>query len=59
MDAWKELFAAISADVDRAYQAAEKRQASEVKVNSALDMAVLHYKQEKEKQEKRARLCTF
>lgn len=56
MDAWKELFKAISENVDRGYQAAEKRQVSEVKVNSALDMAVLHYKQEKEKQEKRARL---
>jgi hypothetical protein len=54
MDAWKELFKAISENVDRGYQAAEKRQASEV--NSALDMAVLHYKQEKEKQEKKARL---
>ena len=56
MDAWKELFRAISENVDISYQAAEKRQTSEVKVNSALDMAVLHYKQEKEKQEKRARL---
>lgn len=28
----------------------------ETTVNSALDMAVLHYKQEKEKQEKKARL---
>jgi hypothetical protein len=54
MDAWKELFKAISENVDRGYQAAEKRQASEV--NSALDMAVLHYKQEKEKQENRDRL---
>lgn len=56
MDAWKELFKAISENIDRGYQAAERRQASEVKVNSALDMAVLRYKQEKEKQEKRARL---
>ena len=54
MDAWKELFKAISENVDRGYQAAEKRQASEV--NNALDAAVLRYKQEKEKQEKRARL---
>ena len=54
MDAWKELFKAISENVDRGYQAAEKRQASEA--NNALDLAVLHYKQEKEKQEKRARL---
>ena len=59
MDAWKELFKAISEDVDMAYQAAEKRQASEVKVNSALDMAVLHYKQEKEKQERKARLFAY
>ena len=59
MDAWKELFKAISEDIDKAYQAAERRQASEVKVNSALDMAVLHYKQEKEKQEKMARLFSY
>jgi hypothetical protein len=59
MDAWKELFKAISENVDRGYQAAEKRQASEV--NNALDAAVLRYKQEKEKQEKKARLfsCSF
>lgn len=59
MDAWKELFKAISEDIDKAYQAAERRQASEVKVNSALDMAVLHYKQEKQKQEKMARLFSY
>lgn len=59
MDAWKELFKAISEDIDRAYQAAEKRQAAEVKVNSALDMAVLHYKQEKAKQERKARLFSY
>lgn len=59
MDAWKELFKAISEDIDKAYQAAERRQAAEVKVNSALDMAVLHYKQEKEKQERKARLFSY
>ena len=59
MDAWKELFKAISENVDRGYQVAEKRQAAEVKVNSALDMAVLHYKQEKEKQERKARLFSY
>jgi hypothetical protein len=57
MDAWEELFKAISEHVDRGYQAAEKRQASEV--NNALDLAVLHYKQEKEKQEKKARLFSY
>ena len=31
----------------------------ETQVSSALDMAVLRYKQEKEKQEKRARLLAF
>lgn len=50
MDAWKELFKAISENVDRGYQAAEKRQASEV--NNALDAAVLRYKEEKQKQER-------
>lgn len=59
MDAWKELFKAISENVDRGYQAAERRQASEVKVNNALDAAVLHYKQEKEKQERKVRLFTY
>ena len=59
MDAWKELFKAISEDIDKAYQAAERRQAAEVKVNSALDMAVLQYKQEKEKQERKARLFSY
>lgn len=59
MDAWKELFKAISENVDKSYQAAERRQAAEVKVNSALDMAVLHYKQEKQKQERKARLFSY
>jgi hypothetical protein len=53
----------ILADFRKALSEAEKRGAvqykAEVKVNSALDMAVLHYKQEKEKQERKARLFSY
>lgn len=54
----------ILEDFRKALAEAEKRgavqyKAAEVKVNSALDMAVLHYKQEKQKQEKRARLFSY
>lgn len=54
----------ILADFRKALAEAEKRgavqyKAAEVKVNSALDMAVLHYKQEKQKQERKARLFAY
>ena len=53
----------ILEDFRKALSEAEKRGAvqykAEVKVNSALDMAVLHYKQEKEKQERKARLFAY
>ena len=54
----------ILADFRKALSEAEKRgtvqyKAAEVKVNSALDMAVLQYKQEKEKQERKARLFSY
>lgn len=49
----------ILEDFRKALSEAEKRRASEVKVNSALDMAVLHYKQEKQKQERKARLFSY
>ena len=49
----------IIADFRKALSEAEKRGAVQYKAernSTELDMAVLHYKQEKEKQEKRARL---
>lgn len=54
----------ILKDFRKALSEAEKRgavqyKAAEVKVNSALDMAVLQYKQEKQKQERKARLFSY
>lgn len=52
----------IIADFRKALSEAEKRGAVQYKAernSTELDMAVLHYKQEKEKQEKRARLFSY
>lgn len=51
----------ILEDFRKALAEAEKRGLTPVveKRTSELDMAVLHYKQEKEKQDRKARLCSY